>query len=284
MTRLLAILLAILSLTARGYELTTVQACSTNALTLVFYSCGWTASEKANFLRFVTNAAGTINGQSWTAGYSNRIKILAVMTNDPNSGIDGNTSDNSYTTYGGYITAGNSCRIDVAKLGAVKTAAGLDELPAIVVLNVGNYAGTTISIAAGMRLVMTTNAEVNILAHELGHYVPGMDYPRSPLADEYTGGTDFALTNAAASLSAATNQWLTEFPSLYPPVSRDGGYVPTSTCKMDNVSNPFCLVCSNQLSRALFSIAGISSGGGSSPYIPPRPSFLNFGTLRIGNP
>ena len=293
MTRLASILFLILGLAARGSELVVIQQCNTQALRYVFIGDGYTSSERVKFLSFVSNRVNELNTQSWLCGYSNRVAVSAVLTNSPVSGVTA-SAPNSDTPLGGYIN-GRTGRHDFSKRITIITDAGLstDTNFFVVVLNSGDYAGSGINSAA----TITTNATAGLMMHEIGHVLgapffldPGTNSISAALGEEYTGGLDPSgppyYANNAATLANATNQWLRFVPWVGAPVSMDGYYIPTATCNMQTLGNSFCGVCSNALATAfLAEWAGITnSGGGDTPYIPTRPSFLNFGTLRIGNP
>ena len=241
-----------------------------NQLYYVIAGDGFSEANQSGFLHFATNVAqaltnGTYN--NWIRTNNNRINVLVCQTNSVQNGVTA-SAPNSDTPMGGYVD-GSSCRVDVTKMAAILSDVGLynGTYKRIIVLNRGDYLGTTLS----GRTVITTNAEMNIVVHESAHLF-------NNIGDEYAGGVFAAggYVNNAATLTEATNRWLVNFPTLGAPVSVSGEFVPTATCKLGaDISQQFCVVCSNEFVQTL-SWTNVAALVQQSS----RPNF-NIGTLRL---
>ena len=292
MRRLLAILLAVLSLTAKAATLHTIITNGSWAVStqrnLVIFGDGWTS--QAAFLRYCTNAATAWTNQAVWCGHPERWNVYAVHTNSVEDGTDvGGVFKN--TVMDGAIT-GDAISIDATKRGNVYNDALFgtplyDPAPlTVTVVNDGTYAGTS---GGQIQSRISTNDTYgwDILYHEAtGHTFAN-------LKDEYdhagitTEAADSSVKNLATSTTEGTNKWPFAVAVLgTPSLVSAGAYRPSDTCKMRALPAVYCLVCSNTISTNWLALTGLSAGGGGSsePYIPSRPSFLNFGTLRIGNP
>lgn len=152
----------------------------------------------------------------------------------------------------------------VASMPGIATAANITQnFVPIVICNDTSYGGSEWGAIA----VTTLNIQSNeVLLHELGHCVGGLN-------DEYNGGTASESWNTTMNSDLTTIRWKSlEAQGAGAILYEPGMYKAFANCKMNTLNQPYCLVCYNQLVKAINQLITIAGGTPATAPVNPPPS------------
>lgn len=143
----------------------------------------------------------------------------------------------------------------------------------VVICNDSNYGGSE----WGQIAVTTLNAQSDeVLLHELGHCVGGLN-------DEYIGGAIENSWNTWTDSNPADVEWkslLTSGAGIIQ-IGSESLWKGFANCKMNVLGQPYCLVCYNQIVKAINQLITLAGGvPATAPVNPPpsAPTGLNTGS------
>jgi hypothetical protein len=267
-------------LPAFGYEKSVLFSNTAPALAynVVLYGDGFAADNQINLLLVSSNRFVALTNESWIpAAYKGKVNAWVVKTNATANG-SAYSAPQTDTPMGGYMS-GVGCYVNQTRFDEIATAAGFGNSAtynSVIFLNRGDYGGLTV-----YQSILTTNTDNNIFLHEWFHQPTVAN-----LADEYQNDDSVAnalvATNTATTLQNSTNKWGVFIPTLGAPVlGGSGWYRPSDNCRMLNIAQSPCLVCSNEIRRKFFVQIGTSDpGDGSTSYR----TTITTGTLRFRSP
>lgn len=152
----------------------------------------------------------------------------------------------------------------IASMPGIATATNITQnFVPIVICNDANYGGSEWGAIA----VTTLNTQSDeVLLHELGHCVGGLN-------DEYSGGSKMEAWNTTMNNNLATIRWANLEPQGAGAILYEAGmYKAFSNCKMNTLNQPYCLVCYNQIVKAINQLITMSGGTPATAPINPPPS------------